>query len=128
MGNVHRSYIIDLNKWGDFLEATTDRKHGKFCSGLQVRDEGPCSKTKKWNLSLAICVEDLVGGFDAHRWADITMIHKMTEFIQSILDDISPATAENFYMFTMDNLNSHKTPSVIALIHLYVDGVVYRNK
>ena len=130
MGGIHRSRIIDLDECGIFLE-TANRKFGKAYSGLRVRDEGPYSKTEKWNLLLAICGEDSVDGVDARRWADLwlvggTTINKMLEFIHSILNDIGPATPENFYVFTMDNLNSHKNIAVIALIHVYGHGVVYR--
>ena len=50
----------------------------------------------------------------------------MLEFIQSILNEIGHATANDFYVFTMDNLNSHKNMAVVALIHVYGHGVVYR--
>ena len=130
IGDIHRRNSIDLDECGIFLE-TANRKYGKAYSGLRVRDEGPYSKTEKWNLLLAICGEDSVEGIDARRWADIwleggTTIYKMMEFLHLILNDIGPATAENFYVFTMDNLNSHKNPAVIALIHAYGHGVVYR--
>jgi transposase len=43
-----------------------------------------------------------------------------------VLEDIGPAVPDNFYVFTMDNLNAHKNEAVIALIHAYGHGVVYR--
>ena len=65
------------------------------------------------------------------RWADIwleggTTVDKMLEFVQNILDDIGYAHEENFFVFTMDNLNAHRNEGVVALIHLYGHGVIYR--
>ena len=50
----------------------------------------------------------------------------MMDFIRMIIDDIGPATPGNWYCFTMDNLNAHKNEGVIALIHAYGHGVVFR--
>ena len=47
-------------------------------------------------------------------------------FIRTILNDIGRATPDNFFMFTMDNLNSHKNVAVVALIHVYGHGIVFR--
>ena len=48
------------------------------------------------------------------------------EFIEAICRDLGHATPGNFYVFTMDNLNSHKNPGVTAIIHHFGHGVVYR--
>ena len=131
IADIHRSRVIDLDECGVFLETTANRKYGKAYLGLRVRDEGPYSKSEKLNLLLAICGENNDNGIDARRWADIwieggTTVFKMLEFIHQILEDIGPANENNFFVFTMDNLNSHKNPAVIALIHVYGRGVVFR--
>ena len=82
-------------------------------------------------MEFAICGKIADNGIDAKRWADIwieggTTVFKMLEFIHQILEDIGPANENNFFVFTMDNLNSHKNPAVIALIHVYGQGVVFR--
>ena len=46
--------------------------------------------------------------------------------MEVILIDIGNANENNFFVFTMDNLHAHKNEAVIALIHLYGHGVVYR--
>ena len=48
------------------------------------------------------------------------------EFIHQILNDIGPATPGNWYCFTMDNLNAHRNDGVVALIHAFGHGIVYR--
>ena len=82
-------------------------------------------------MNLAICGED---GDDenpsrrwSHTWVDGgTTVARMLAFVQQILDDIGPANHGNFFVFTMDNLNAHKNQAVVALIHAYGHGVVYR--
>ena len=131
IADIHRSRVIDLDECGMFLETTANRSIGKAYKGLRVRDVGPYQKSEKWNLLLAVCGEDPANGNDARRWADIwleggTTVAKMLEFVQHVLDDIGPADPENFFVFTMDNLNSHRNDAVIALIHVYGHGVVFR--
>ena len=131
IADIPRRCIIDLDECGIFLETTANRKYGKAYSGLRVREPGPYSKSEKWNLLLAVCGEDGYQGGDARRWADMwlvggTTVSKMLHFVRSILQDIGPATQNNFYVFTMDNLNSHRNVAVVALIHLYGHGVVFR--
>ena len=43
-----------------------------------------------------------------------------------ILEDIGPATQENWYCFTMDNLNSHTNVGFVVMIHAYGHCVVFR--
>ena len=133
IGGIHRSRIIDLDECGCFLETTANRNYGKSFISCRVREEGSYSKAEKWNLLLAICGEDGGGviGPDSRRWVDTwleggTTVNKMLEFVRTILQDIGQGTPNNFYVFTMDNLNSHKNAAVIALIHLCGHGVVYR--
>ena len=131
IADISRSKVIDLDECGVFLETHANRSYGKSFIGFRVREEGVYSKSEKWNLLLAVCGQDGTAQQAARRWANIwleggTTVDKMLEFIQNILDDIGIANEENFFVFTMDNLNSHKNVGVIALIHLYGHGVVYR--
>ena len=132
IADIGRSQIIDLDECGVFMETHANRQHGKSFIGLRVREEGAYGKSEKWNVLLAVCGEnESANGQAARRWADVwldggTTVDKMLDFIQVILQDIGVATENNFYVFTMDNLNSHKNVGVIALIHLYGHGVVYR--
>lgn len=130
MADVQRSKIIDLDECGIFLD-TGKRKYGKAYSGVRVGDVGPYSKSEKYNLIMAICGEDGDINQASRRWTDCwldggTTVAKMLQFIQMVLEDIGPAVPDNFYVFTMDNLNAHKNEAVIALIHAYGHGVVYR--
>ena len=131
IADIPRSKVIDLDECGVFLETHANRSIGKSYIGLRVREEGVYSKSEKWNLLLAVCGEDGTAEHAARRWADIwleggTTVDKMLEFVDNILEDIGHANEENFFVFPMDNLNSHKNVGVIALIHLYGHGVVYR--
>ena len=131
VADINRSMIIDLDECGIFKENHADRKHGKSCSGLRVREEGLYGKGEKWNLLLAISGEDPNNENDARRWLDVwlsggTTVNRMLTVVRRILDDIGPAMPGRFYVFTMDNLTSHHNPAVIALIQNAGHGVVFR--
>ena len=62
---------------------------------------------------LAICGEDGTMDQPSRRWADVwteggTTITRMLNFMRHLLEAIGPATNENFYVFTMDNLTPIK--------------------
>ena len=131
IADIPRSQIIDLDKCGIFMETTTNRTYGKIYVGCQVNEVGPYSKDDKWNILLAVCGEDAVGHLDAHRCADVwldggTTINRFMGFIELILESIRYATEDDFYVFTMDNLNAHGNISALALIHMYGHGMVFR--
>ena len=112
MGGIPRSRIIDIDDCGLFVE-TANRPHGKATIGLWVREQGSYSKSEKLTLMLAICGEDGNIENPSRRWVDIwtnggTTIVRMLGFMQHVLEAIGPADMENFYVFTMDNLNLHK--------------------
>lgn len=118
-----RSRMIDLDECGIFVE-TANRTRGKEYVGVRVKEPGPYSKTEKWSLLLAICGEDETVNQPSRRWSMLwaeggTMVDRMIEFIQLILNDIGHATPGNIFCFTMDNLNSHHHPAVLALILQY---------
>ena len=110
---IPRSNVIDLDECGLFVE-TSNRPHGKSVVGFRVREEGPYSKSEKWTLMLAVCGEDGSHLEPSRRWADVwieggTTVARMLQFTRNILESIGHATEDNFMVFTMDNLNSHKT-------------------
>ena len=131
IADINRSQIIDLDECGVFVETTASRRYGKAYKGFRVRETGAYTKGEKWNFLLAVCGENGNEEQNSRRWAETwldggTTVHRMLNFVQVILNDIGHANEQNFFVFTMDNLNSHKNEAVIALIHLYGHGVVYR--
>lgn len=130
IAGIRRRFIIDLDECGIFVDIV-NRSRGKAFVGVRVRDFGPYEKSDKLNFICAVCGEDGNAQNQSRRWADSwlaggTTNDRMVDFVQMILDDIGPANGNNFYVFTMDNLNSHKCAAVQNLIHLYGHGVVYR--
>ena len=80
---------------------------------------------------MAVCEEEGQYGVPSRRWRRLwleggTTVEVMYEFFYEILEDIGVATPENWFCFTMDNLNAHKNEGVIALIHAYGHGVSFR--
>ena len=119
-----------MDKCGVFVETTASRRHGKAYKGFHVCETGSYSKGEKQNFQLAVCGEDGNDNHNSRRWADMwidggTTVNRMLTFIQVILDDIGHANDKHFFVFTIDNLNSHKNQAVIALIYLYGHSVVY---
>jgi hypothetical protein len=123
--------VIDIDECGIFLK-TADRGHGKSYVGLRVNSMGHYSRNEtKWTMMMGICGEDGNQGNPSRRWVETwndggTTIVRVYDFVQDILNDIGMATPNNFYVFTMDNLNSHRNVAVITLIHTYGHGVVFR--
>ena len=50
IADIHRSHVINLDECGIFFETTANRQHVEAYKGHMVRDEGPYSKSEKWNL------------------------------------------------------------------------------
>ncbi len=126
-----RAFVIDIDECGIFLK-TVDRGHGKSFVGLRVSTIGHYSRDEtKWTMMLGICGEDGQPGRPSRRWLDLwndggTTIMRVYDFVQGVLNSIGRARPGNFYIFTMDNLSSHKNPAVLALIRTYGHGVVFR--
>jgi transposase len=96
-----------------------------------VRDIGPYGHSEKLNILVAITGEDAAPGQSAHRWADTwrnggTTIVRFIAFIARILQDIGPGTPQNFHVFTMDNLNTHRNLLVQQMIHAAGHRCVFR--
>ena len=75
--------------------------------GHRVSQPGPYSKSTKINLLLAISGDDI----NRWRWREMwtgkgTTGTCMITFIQRVINDIGPGTAQRRYCFTMDNLQS----------------------
>ena len=132
IADIRRSQIIDLDECGMYMESTANRKHGKAVVGLRVNEVGPYSKSEKWNLLLAVCGEDPIDGQEAsRRWAEVwveggTTVNRFLSFMEDLLDDIGYAEEDNFFVFTIDNLNAHKNIAVLAMIQHCGHGVVFR--
>ena len=71
-------------------------------------------KGEKVNLLLAICGND-VGRMHWHeKWMHGgTTIERFFDFIDHILDDLAQNHPGGSFVFTMDNLNSHKNPLIL---------------
>ncbi len=131
IAGIRRRNIIDMDECGVYFK-DADRRGGKAYVGVRVREPGPYGREhEKTNLLLAISGEPGVEGQPAWRWAETwseggTTIVRVHDFIQGILNDIGMGTPDNWYVFTMDNLNSHHNAAVVALIQAHGHGVVYR--
>ena len=108
--------MIDLDEAGIYLNET-NCKYGKSAVGGRSREVGTYIRERKLNILLAISGDENEGD----RWYDLweeggTTNEKFFQFIQRIIDDIGPGNEERRRCFTMDNLNSHTSPTVYALI------------
>ena len=130
IANIPRSRIIDLDEAALFVESS-NRGRGKAHLCRRVRKVGPYGHSEKLNILCAVCGEDSQPGLPARRWVDTwsqggTTIVRFLAFIRRIIQGIGPGTPNNFYVFTMDNLISHRNVLVQQVIHLAGHRCVFR--
>ena len=118
--------IIDIDEAAFKLEHQ-NRKRGKTVAALRCDQRGAYGSGKKLNLLLAISGDPVY----AMRWKDIwmgggTTIIKFADFMRMILDDLDTRFPGRSFVFTMDNLNSHKNPMILNMIHNAGHDYVFR--
>jgi len=116
IADIRREDLIDLDECG-ICFITADRHIGKAVIGERVKQAGNYQKGEKYNLLLAVS-----GSVQAERWAHIWLVggttnDRMIDFIQDILNDIGPGSPQRRRCFIMDNLNSHHSRQMAALIY-----------
>ena len=117
MAGVNTADIIDIDEAGFKLEHQ-NRKHGKTVSALRCDQPGVYGRGKKLNLLLAISADDVNRMRWHETWMDGgTTITKFDDFIGMIIDDLAARFPGRRFVFTMDNLNSHKNPMILNMIH-----------
>jgi hypothetical protein len=129
MQGISTADIIDIDEAGFKLEHQ-NRKFGKTVSALRCTQAGVYGRGEKLNLLLAISGDDV----NVMRWHEIwmmggTTITRFYDFIRRILDDLAVQFPGRRFCFTMDNLNSHKNPIILNMLHnaghLYVFRAPY---
>jgi len=130
IANIPRSRLLDIDEAALFVELA-NRGRGKAHLTRRVREVGPYGHSEKLNILTAICGEDPAPGRPARRWIDTwrdggTTTTKFLAFILMILHDLGPGTPNNFMVFTMDNLNSHRNVVVQQIIHAAGHRCVFR--
>lgn len=130
IANAPRERIIDIDEAALFTELA-NRSRGKAALIRRVRDVGPYGHSEKLNILTAICGEEPLPGQSARRWVDTwrdggTTINKFQRFIQRVLDDLGPGTPNDHYVFTMDNLNTHRNILIQQMIYAAGHVCVFR--
>jgi len=116
MAGVDTSDIIDIDEAGFKLEYT-NRSFGKTVSALRCTQTGVYGRDEKLNLFLAICGDDVYCPCWHEIWTEGgTIIDRFHDFIMRILDDLDRDFPGRSFVFTMDNLNSHKNPIILNVI------------
>ena len=126
IAGVEIERLINVDEAGFKLE---DQNHrfGKSVAALRCSQEGVYHRGRKLNLLLAICGDPVL----AMRWHEIwldggTTIIRFHDFIRRILDDLAERKPGILFVFTMDNLNSHKNPVILNMIHAAGHRYVFR--
>lgn len=130
IADINPADMIDLDECGIFLE-TANRRYGKAYIGLRVNEEGPYGHGEKWTLLMAVSCQAATHGNPSPRWRDFWQIGGTTEerfygFIEGILNELPHGDLGRRYCFTMDNLSSHHSAAVAALIHLHGHRLAFR--
>jgi hypothetical protein len=127
MVGVATEDIIDIDEAGFKLEHQ-NRRYGKTVAALRCDQPGVYGRGKKLNLLLAISGDNV----NVMRWTEVwmdggTTIERFYDFIRRILDDLAhPRFVGRTFTFTMDNLNSHKNPIILNMIHTAGHQFVFR--
>lgn len=128
VAGIDTADMIDIDEAGFKLEHS-NRKHGKTVSALRCTGEGVYGgrENQKLNLLLAICGDDVL----RYRWHEIwmnggTTITRFYDFLVRIISFLAAAHPGRSFCFTMDNLNSHKNPLILNLIHNAGHKYVFR--
>ena len=83
-----------MDEAGIFVESSNCRT-GKAFRTVRVNEPGPYSKTEKWNIMMGISGEEGTVQHPSRRWRILwleggTIIQRIIDFIQIVLDDIGP--------------------------------------
>ena len=102
----------------------------KAVSCLRCSQNGVYGRGEKVNLLLAISGDDVTPMRWSEMWMDGgTTIMRFHTFIERILDDLDQRFPNRSFVFTMDNLSSHKNPLILNAIlnagHRYVFRAPY---
>jgi hypothetical protein len=125
IADIHIDDYIDLDEAGVFVETAT-RKWGKCVIGTRCRQAGPYGHSKKTTFAMAIA-----SGPCRSRWRKLSMrpgtdLQFFIDFIQEILNDIGPGTAQRRRCFLMDNLVTHHHPLISQMIITAGHRISYR--
>ena len=122
ISDISKDEMIDIDECAFFL-TSADRKYGKapMFQSMRVRKSGPYGHDDKWTLLMGISGRN--GGIAGRNcWVNFARragtddIDTFRDFIESMLQDIGPGTPGNRVCFTMDDLSSHKHPTVLHAI------------
>ena len=118
--------LIDIDEAAFKLEAT-NRDFGYAVREQRCSDTGVYGRGEKVTLLMGICSDRNV----ARQWFECwehggTTIDRFSDFIELILDDLRQNFNGQKFVFTMDNLNVHKNPRVVAMIAAEGHGLVFR--
>jgi hypothetical protein len=123
---------VDIDKLIDIDEASFKLEATNRHLGYAVREQS-CDDTcvygrgEKVTLLMGIFTDRNVG----QQWFECwehggTTIDKFVDFIELILDYLRQIFQGQKFIFTMDNLNVHKNPMVVAMIAAEGHGIVFR--
>jgi len=123
--NIPVMSLIDVDECGIMVEQT-NRHYGKSCFGFRVVEKGKYGRGVKWTVTLAVAAS-------GERWCRVeakagTEAVDYVDFIQHILETISPDAYEGVRTILMDSLSAHRCPLVHQSIIEAHQQLLYRPK
>ena len=121
------SDVIDLDE-ARFTLTSTNRKRGKQVTYHRCDAEGKYRKGERGtNLLCAVSGDDQVP-FSMHRQYSEggTDLWRFYQFLNELIDYLATHFYGRSFLITMDNLNIHKHPIILNLIHTKGHRVVFR--
>jgi hypothetical protein len=127
MAGLSTEDIIDLDE-AKFKLESQNRKRGKVIRERRVNARGAYKRGEE-GTNLLMCISGSEQTpFSFHRLYSEggTDLQRFYEFMTGCLDYLDTNFPERRFIFTMDNLNIHKHPMILHLIHIRGHRVVFR--
>lgn len=130
IADIRTEDFIDCDECGIFMLLCA-RRRGKAYIGCRVNEEGPYSRSEKWNFLMAVSGERGTHQAPSRRWTKMwleggTTLERFSEFIIEVLDTLPHGDEGRRYCFVMDNLIVHHSPEVAALIYGQGHRIAFR--
>ena len=126
IANIDPRDVIDIDEAGIHLESQ-DRSFGKTVEGDRCDQAGHYNRSERLNTLLGISGDDAIASRWVNTWSgEGTTLFRFSTFLDEVLNDLDVRFPGRVFCFVMDNLNTHKHPHIVGMIHNRGHRLIYR--